>query len=77
MVTPDQLLKLEERSDMSDKDIKAGRRDFLKLTGVAAVTGGAVLAAGKTETQAAEAGKDAGGYRETEHVRTYYESARF
>ena len=62
---------------MSEKDTKAGRRDFLKLAGVAAVTGGTALAAGKTEAEAAEVSKDAGGYRETEHVRTYYESARF
>ena len=32
---------------MSEKDTKAGRRDFLKLAGVAAVTGGTALAAGK------------------------------
>ena len=62
---------------MSDKDVKAGRRDFLKLAGVAAVTGGTALAAGKSDAQATEVKSDAGGYRETEHVRTYYESARF
>ena len=62
---------------MSEKDTKAGRRDFLKLAGVAAVTGGTALATGKSEAEAAEVSKDSGGYRETEHVRTYYESARF
>ncbi|MEM1199140.1 MAG: twin-arginine translocation signal domain-containing protein [Pseudomonadota bacterium] len=62
---------------MSDTDVKSGRRDFLKLAGVAAVTGGTALAAQGSDVEAAEVGKDAGGYRETEHVRTYYDSARF
>lgn len=62
---------------MSDKTVEAGRRDFLKLAGVAAVTGGTALAAGGTEAEAAEVKSDAGLYRETEHVRTYYGSAKF
>lgn len=62
---------------MSDKDVKAGRRDFLKLTGVAAVTGGTALGAGKTEAEAAEVGTGSDLYRETEHVKAYYDSARF
>ena len=62
---------------MSDKDTTAGRRDFLKLAGVAAVTGGTALAAGKTEAEAAEVATGSDLYRETEHVKTYYDSARF
>lgn len=54
------------------------RRDFLKLAGLAAVTGGGLLAAGTTPAEAAvEADTPADGYRETEHVKTYYKLARF
>ena len=62
---------------MSDKSVEAGRRDFLKLAGVAAVTGGTALAAGGSEAEAAEVKSEGGLYRETEHVRTYYETAKF
>jgi len=54
-----------------------GRRGFLKLAGVGTVLGGAALAAGGA-AQAAETVEDAGnGYRETAHVKTYYDSTRF
>ena len=62
---------------MSDKSVEAGRRDFLKLAGVAAVTGGTALAAGGSEAEAAEVKSEGGLYRETEHVKTYYKLARF
>ena len=62
---------------MSDKSVEAGRRDFLKLASVAAVTGGTALAAGGTEAEAAEVKTGDGRYRETDHVRTYYDSAKF
>lgn len=53
------------------------RRDFLKLAGLGTVLGGAAIAAGGT-AQASESVEDAGsGYRETEHVKAYYQSARF
>ena len=62
---------------MSDK-AKAGRREFLKLAGIGAVTGGVVLAAGQEQAAADEAKSDtSAGYRETDHVKTYYELARF
>lgn len=57
---------------------KADRRGFLKLLGVGALSGGAALALDNTSAEASE--KDAaskGSYRETEHVKTYYESTRF
>jgi hypothetical protein len=62
---------------MSEK-AKAGRREFLKLAGIGAVSGGAALAIGQEDTEAKEApSKTSAGYRETEHVKTYYELARF
>lgn len=62
---------------MSDK-AKAGRREFLKLAGIGAVTGGAALAMGQEAAKADEAlSETSAGYRETEHVKTYYKLARF
>jgi len=52
------------------------RRDFLKLAGLTAVSGGALAATG--QSAAAESlEEDATGYRESEHVKTYYKLARF
>jgi len=65
---------------MSEKGqkAKADRRSFLKLAGLGALSGGAVLALDKSQAKASEATvKPTGSYRETDHVRTYYESARF
>lgn len=56
---------------------KEGRRDFLKLASLGTVLGGAALATGGS-VQAAETADESGeGYRETVHVKTYYESTRF
>ncbi len=57
---------------------KVARRDLLKLAGLGGVSGAALLATsgGKAEASA-EAGRKHSGYRETEHVRTYYELAKF
>ncbi|MEE8351922.1 MAG: twin-arginine translocation signal domain-containing protein [Rhodospirillales bacterium] len=58
---------------------KKSRRDFLKAAGV---TGGAVgvaaiaLTSKSVKAAVPESGKSAG-YRETEHVKKYYELARF
>ena len=63
---------------MSDDTKAVGRRDFLKLSGVAAATGGAALAVSGTEAEASETLQSAStGYRETEHVKTFYKLARF
>ncbi len=58
----------------------AGRRQFIKTL---AVAGGAVAAVAVTAEVTAEVvesstppAKDSQGYRETEHVRAYYASAR-
>jgi hypothetical protein len=60
------------------KDTAVGRREFLRLSGVAAATGGAALAVGGSESQASETLEAASsGYRETDHVKTYYRLARF
>ena len=58
---------------------KKSRRDFLKAAGV---TGGvasvaAVALASKSVTAAAPESGKTSGYRETEHVKKYYESTRF
>jgi len=53
----------------------ADRRSFLKLAGAGAAAGGAALMPGE-EAQAAEAKAKPSLYRETEHIRRYYELAR-
>ncbi len=64
---------------MSEKrqTAKADRRSFLKLVGVGALSGGAVLALDKSSAKASETPVKTTGYRETDHIRTYYESTRF
>ncbi|MBU2582157.1 MAG: formate dehydrogenase [Alphaproteobacteria bacterium] len=54
------------------------RRGFLKLAGAGVVGTGAVAASTVivTEAEAAEPAQSQG-YRETEHVRRYYELAKF
>ncbi len=61
-----------------EKAKRVARRDLFKLAGLG-VAAGAVAIAG-TKREAAAATPDAGdgsGYRETEHVKTYYELAKF
>ena len=54
------------------------RRGFLKLAGAGVVGTGAVAASTVVPAEAATAEpKDTKGYRETEHVRRYYELAKF
>jgi len=56
----------------------AKRRDFLRLAGVGTLGGAAAAAATVTPAEAArEPVEEAGGYRETAHVRKVYELARF
>lgn len=55
-----------------------GRRGFLRMMGFGAVSAGAAAVAGATSVEAAEkAAIEKGDYRETEHVKTYYQLARF
>ncbi len=54
------------------------RRDFLKQAGlVAGTAGAAAVMAGSKKAEAAEADQAKSGYRETDHIRTYYELAKF
>lgn len=56
----------------------AKRREFLKLMGLGGVAGAAALAAGASgSAEAAEPTKPETGYRETAHVRKFYETAKF
>jgi hypothetical protein len=54
----------------------ADRRSFLKLAGLGAVTAGAALASADKQAEAGEEKARASLYRETEHIRRYYELAR-
>lgn len=61
----------------TDNKVTADRRSFLKLIGAGAVTGGAVISA-SAAASASEGDKDrSGSYRETQHIKTYYDLARF
>jgi len=57
---------------------RVARRDLLKIAGLGGVAGAAAIAtaAGKAEA-AAETAPKGSGYRETAHVRTYYDLAKF
>lgn len=64
---------------MAEKDAKTlPRRDFLKAAGITgAAAGAAVALSGKSADAAVSDEGQEAGYRETEHVKTYYELARF
>ena len=59
------------------KDAVADRRDFLKRSAVSVVAAGAVAVAGKTASASEVKVSSGAGYRETEHVKAFYASARF
>ena len=61
---------------MKDEKKTASRRDFLKLTGLAAPAAAVTVVTGATGAEAAVP-EPTGGYRETEHVKKYFETARF
>jgi len=69
----------ELEGHMVDVKEKAGtdRRDFLKLASLGTMVGGAaVVASTNAQAEAIEA-ETGSGYRETVHVKTYYESVKF
>lgn len=62
------------KSDRANAD----RRSFLKLAGAGAVTGGAVLVGGKGVAEASTTADENGRlYKQTDHIKTYYDLARF
>ena len=60
----------------SKKEAVADRRSFLKLAGAGAAAGGAALITPAKKAEASEAKRKTSLYRETEHIRRYYELAR-
>lgn len=68
---------IKEKQDKKAEGL--GRRDFLTVAGVGVgAVGVAVLAGGSgSAPAAAAAAKPDSGYRETEHVRRFYQLARF
>ncbi len=60
-----------------DEKIAEDRRDFLKLASLGTVVGGATLAAGATAHASTEEEVKGSGYRETSHIKTYYELSKF
>jgi hypothetical protein len=61
----------------SEEKAVTARRDFLKLATVGTVLGGAAIAVGSKAQAAAPSEHQGGGYRESDHVKTYYKLARF
>jgi hypothetical protein len=55
---------------------QTGRRDFLKLSALGAAAAGTVIASGSATAEQVKS-VSGSGYRETEHVKTFYETARF
>ena len=53
------------------------RRDFLKRSAVTAAVASVVAVAGKTATADEPVVTSGAGYRETDHVKAFYNSARF
>ena len=63
---------------MSDeREPRTKRRQFLKLMGLGGVAGAAALAAGAAPAKAEDKPAAEAGYRETAHVKKFYETARF
>ena len=62
-----------------DRDEKSAenRRDFLKLATYGTVLGGAAIATGGAAQAVTAPVEEKTGYRETDHVKTYYKLARF
>lgn len=63
--------------DKKKEEINAGRRDFFKKAGLGASAAAATMTAAKAGAFEASQPAKNGGYRETDHVRKFYELARF
>ena len=57
--------------------VETDRRSLLKLIGVGSVGTAAVAMGAESATAEAAKPADTTGYRESEHVKTYYDRARF
>ena len=55
----------------------AARRDFLKRSAASVAAAGAVAVVGKSASAGETKEPKGAGYRETEHVKAFYNSARF
>ncbi|MFK5980453.1 MAG: twin-arginine translocation signal domain-containing protein [Rhizobiaceae bacterium] len=60
-----------------DKGSVEARRSFLKLAGAGTVLGGAAIAVGGNAQAEEVLETEGAGYRETAHVKKYYELTRF
>ena len=67
---------MTKRNASTTKDDLA-RRDVLKLGATGAAAAGMAAGLGTSQASAAEVTPKAASYRETEHIKTYYELARF
>ena len=56
---------------------ETGRRDFLKLSATGAAVAGGTMLVGKAATAAPVESPKGAGYQLTNHVKTYYDLARF
>ena len=61
----------------NSQEVVADRRGFLKGSAVSVVAAGVAVVAGKSAVADEVDVTSGAGYRETEHVKTYYETARF
>jgi hypothetical protein len=71
--------KAKSASKTASPTAQLDRRSFMRLAGLGAGVAGASIGLGAVEASASEpvAAAEQGGYRETEHVQTYYRMARF
>jgi hypothetical protein len=71
--------KAKTASKAASQNAQLDRRSFMRLAGLGAGVAGASIGLGASEASASEAPTpgEHGGYRETEHVQTYYRMARF
>ena len=68
---------IREEEKMPENRKGPARRDVLRLTALGLAAGAAGLAMKGHEAEAQADGEHAAGYRETDHVRRYYELAKF
>jgi len=67
----------KQKTEQNDDRAVKSRRAFLKGAGVASVAAAiSVVAADEAEAKSTDT-KNTSGYRETDHVKAYYEAAKF